>query len=123
MPRRHHNLRTVSILPRFRILWGEEIALGPGKVELLKAIAATGSIAEAAKRMEMSYNRAWQLVRTMNLCFPEALVESARGGATGGGARLSATGLRVLALYRRLEIESARATYDAQEEIRALLKK
>ena len=123
MPRRHHNLRTVSILPRFRILWGEEIALGPGKVELLKAIAATGSIAEAAKRMEMSYNRAWQLVRTMNLCFPEALVESARGGATGGGARLSATGLRVLALYRRLEIESARATYDAQEEIRTLLKK
>ena len=48
---------------------GEEIAVGPGKIELLEAIASTGSITAAAKELRMSYRRAWLLVDTMNRCF------------------------------------------------------
>jgi molybdenum-dependent DNA-binding transcriptional regulator ModE len=48
-----------SSTPRVRILAGSAIAIGPGKADLLEAIAETGSIAAAARRMHMTYRRAW----------------------------------------------------------------
>src|SRR5215813_6041910 len=101
--------RVPSLLPRLRVLWGEDIALGPGKVDLLALIGQTGSIREAAKRMHMSYMRAWTLIRTMNRCFKEPLVEAVRGGRQGGGARLTKTGLMALTLYQRMEKASLTA--------------
>lgn len=86
-----------------RLELGPEIAIGPGKADLLAGIAETGSIAAAARRMGMSYKRAWLLVETMNLCFREPLVVAARGGRGAGGARLTAEGEAVLAAYRSLQ--------------------
>ncbi len=106
----------------FRIYRGEEIALGPGKAELLRHISETGSISESARRMEMSYNRAWLLVRTMNRCFKEPLVSASRGGETHGGAELTKTGKRVLALYRRMESKVATATQRPVGQILSCLK-
>src|SRR5262245_5104536 len=63
-----------QLVPRLRVLCGEDVALGPGKVDLLVLIDQTGSIREAAERMGMSYMRAWKLVKTMNACFKEPLV-------------------------------------------------
>ena len=94
----------------FRIYFGDEIALGPGKVELLHHISETGSISEAARRMDMSYNRAWLLVRTMNRCFKQPLVLASRGGDSHGGAALTKTGRQVLALYQKLESKVKSAT-------------
>jgi len=102
----------------FRDYRGEEIALGPGKAELLGHIADTGSISEAARRMEMSYNRAWLLVRTMNRCFKEPLVVSSRGGDKHGGAQLTKSGKDVLRLYQQLEAKFASAT---REPLRGIL--
>ena len=76
--------------PRIRILLGSSIAIGPGKAALLAAIGDTGSIAAAGRRMGMSYRRAWVLTKTMNACFREPLIEAAKGGIGGGGARLTA---------------------------------
>jgi len=67
--------------PRLRVERGKEIALGPGKVELLEHIAKTGSITEAAERMQMSYMRAWTLIKTMEACFRQPLVEPAEAAA------------------------------------------
>src|SRR5579862_6856530 len=106
----------------FRIYRGEEIALGPGKAELSRHISKTGSISESARRMEMSYNRAWLLVRTMNRCFKEPLVSASRGGETHGGAELTKTGKRVLALYRRMESKVATATQGPVGQILSCLK-
>jgi molybdate transport system regulatory protein len=53
--------------------------------------------------MEMSYNRAWTLVREMNRQFRVPLVEASRGGLTGGGARLTPPGKEVLKRYARME--------------------
>ena len=78
--------------PRIRILLGSSIAIGPGKAALLDAISETGSIAAAGRRMGMSYRRAWLLAKTMNACFQEPLIEAAKGGTGGGGARLTAMG-------------------------------
>src|SRR3954469_24643760 len=93
----------------FRVYCGDEIALGPGKVELLGHISKTGSISESARRMEMSYNRAWLLVRTMNRCFKKPLVLASRGGDRHGGAQLTKSGKDVLTFYRRLEAKFAAA--------------
>lgn len=94
--------------PQIRVLHGREIALGPGKVELIEGIAELGSIAAAGRRMGMSYRRAWLLVSTMNRCFREPLVEAAKGGVRGGGARVTAFGRTALRRYRRLEGHAAR---------------
>jgi molybdate transport system regulatory protein len=91
--------------PRFRVVCGRDIALGPGKVELLRTLAEVGSLNEAARRLKMSYMRAWLLVRTMNRCFRQPLITAERGGRKGGGMKVTETGRRALALYQ--EIESA----------------
>ena len=67
-----------------RLLHGGDIAIGPGKAELLEAIAATGSISAAGRRMGLSYRRAWLLVDTMNRAFAAPLVTTAKGGSHGG---------------------------------------
>lgn len=88
---------------KLQVLCGDEVALGPGKAELLDAIEAAGSISGAARALGMSYRRAWQLVDTMNRCWHEPLVETAPGVTHGGGARLTPAGQTVLAHYRKLE--------------------
>jgi molybdate transport system regulatory protein len=110
-----------ELKPRLRVLHGEEIALGPGKVALLERIGETGTIAEAARLIGMSYTRAWHLVRTMNACFREPLVQTVRGGTGRGHAELTATGRAVLALYHRMEEESVRAIGEAWRELRGHL--
>jgi molybdate transport system regulatory protein len=110
-----------TLKTRLRVLHGEEIALGPGKVALLAGIEQTGTLAEAARLLDMSYTRAWNLLRTMNACFKAPLVESERGGTERGHAALTETGRAVLALYRRMEEESLRAADPAWRELRRYL--
>lgn len=96
--------------PRFRVVCGKEVAFGPGKADLLELIKETGSINQAAKRMGMSYMRAWSLVQTMNRCFKQPVIDTARGGREHGGAVLTETGRQILALYRQLETKASAAT-------------
>lgn len=98
---------------------GRQIALGPGKAELLELVARTGSITESARRMNMSYMRAWSLIQTMNDCFKSPVLETARGGNQRGGAELTETGRRVLRLYRQMENDGCKA---AENGWRALQK-
>ncbi len=86
-----------------QILLGDEIAMGPGKADLLDAIAQTGSISAAGRALRMSYRRTWLLVDTMNRCWKEPLVETATGGSRGGGARLTDLGKRVVRSYRDMQ--------------------
>ena len=101
---------------RLRLVF-DDAMLGPGKAELLRHILDTGSIAAAGRQMDMSYKRAWMLVEEMNAAFHVPLVQSARGGPGGGGARLTDTGVTVLQLYRGIV---ATAQTAAAEDIRAL---
>jgi molybdate transport system regulatory protein len=88
---------------KIQLIIGEEIALGPGKADLLDAIEKTGSISAAARAMGLSYRRAWQLVDTMNRRFRAPVVEAGRGGIERGGAKVTAFGAEVLAQYRQLQ--------------------
>jgi molybdate transport system regulatory protein len=111
-----------TLAPRLRVLHGREIALGPGKADLLEALLAAGTIRGAAARLGMSYMRAWTLIRTMNACFKEPLVDASRGGARHGTASLTPNGRAVLRLYRRMETEARRAAAGAWPELRRRLK-
>jgi molybdate transport system regulatory protein len=107
--------------PRLRVLRGEEIVLGPGKAELLEAIARTGELRRAAGRLGMSYMRAWKLVQMMNGAFRDPLVATTRGGAGHGTARLTRTGRRVLAVYHEMERRSLAASGPGFRRLRRLL--
>ena len=115
-------VRETSLRPRLRVSSGEDVALGPGKVELLALVKETGSISEAAKRMEMSYMRAWSQIQTMNACFKEPVVEAVRGGNQRGGAELTETGRHALELYQRMEETSLKAAQSDWQALRKLLR-
>ncbi len=77
--------------------------IGPGKIQLLEAIASCGSISAAGRAMEMSYKRAWDLVDEINrICGREA-VGRQTGGKNGGGAMLTPFGASLVARYRKIE--------------------
>jgi molybdate transport system regulatory protein len=115
--------RAPSLRPRVRVLVAKEIALGPGKIELLEAIHRVGSITEAAQRMGMSYMRAWTLIRTMNRCFKRPLVAAMRGGSQGGGgAELTATGRQALALYQKMNTRYLTAAQPHWARLQKLLR-
>lgn len=107
---------------RLRLMQGDARVMGPGKADLLDLIREEGSIAAAGRRMGMSYKRAWSLVEEMNGYFRAPLVESARGGAAGGGARLTETGAAVLAAYRGLLAQAETAGAQEIATIRALMR-
>jgi molybdate transport system regulatory protein len=108
-------------ISHLRVTLGETAYVGPGRADLLEGIAATGSIAEAAKTMGMSYKRAWDLVRTLNEGFGAPLVETSRGGAGQGGAHLTALGAEVLARYRDMQRKADAAIADEVAALAARL--
>jgi molybdate transport system regulatory protein len=91
--------------------------IGPGKIALLEAIRDTGSISAAARRLDMSYRRAWLLVEQLNGALREPAVTAAPGGRQGGGATLTPMGEEVIKLYRSIE---GIARSSAKEEFRAV---
>jgi molybdate transport system regulatory protein len=92
-----------------QLLCDGELAMGPGKADLLEAIAREGSISAAGRALGMSYRRTWTLVDTMNHCWVEPLVEAHPGGGKKRGAQLTDCGRTVLAAYRSLEKKLATA--------------
>jgi molybdate transport system regulatory protein len=110
-----------TIGARLRIVLGPDIAIGPGKADLLEGIRETGSIAAAGRRMGMSYKRAWYLVETMNRCFTRPLVVASKGGRAGGGARLTQLGQEVLERYRRMQALTADAIEPEMAALRAFV--
>lgn len=107
---------------QLRLMLAEEIALGPGKVDLLQTIHNTGSISAAGRAMNMSYRRAWLLVDAMNRCFTAPLVDTAKGGSQGGGARLTPLGEQVLQIYQQMRSEVQAVADPHFQQLAALLR-
>jgi molybdate transport system regulatory protein len=84
-------------------------AFGPGKARLLELIDAQGSIRGAAAAMNMSYRHAWLLLQAVEDTFGSPVLTTATGGAKGGGAKLTELGRTVIARYRAIEAQAAKA--------------
>lgn len=106
-------------LSHLRVTLSESFYIGPGRADLMELIAETGSISEAAKRMGMSYKRAWGLVQVLNEGFGAPLVEASRGGNTQG-ASLTEAGREVLERYRGMQEATRKAIARDVEALGAL---
>jgi molybdate transport system regulatory protein len=86
-------------------LWLESLDkhfFGPGPVELLERIAETGSISEAAKEMNMSYKKAWELVNALNAQTVSPVVIPRTGGEKGGGSTITHEAMDLINYHRHL---------------------
>jgi molybdate transport system regulatory protein len=91
--------------------------VGPGKIRLLEAVAAHGSISAAGRELGMSYRRAWLLISELNALFRQPVVEASVGGKQGGGASVTDFGRTLIAAYRDMEQRSHAV---CEEAMRAL---
>lgn len=106
-----------------RVLASDFPAMGPGKARLLELIDETGSISAAARAMDMSYRRAWQLVDALNQSFTEPMVLTAVGGKRGGGAAVTAFGREAAKVYRQMETKASAAIEAELQQFNLRLKK
>jgi len=92
-------------------------SFGPGKVRLLELIDAHGSIRSAAAAMNMSYRHAWLLLQAVEDTFGAPVISTATGGAKGGGAKLTEFGRSLVAKYRAIESQAAKAAAGELSEL------
>ena len=97
------SVRRESPKLRIRVDLSPECSIGPGKVALLEAIGKEGSLSLAARSIDMSYRRAWNLLDDLNQSFAEAVASTSTGGLQGGGARLTDFGRELVKAFRALE--------------------
>jgi molybdate transport system regulatory protein len=105
-------------LIRFRIDFAENSNLGPGKIALLEAIRTCGSVSEAARRMGISYRRAWLLLDSVNKSFDTPATMNSVGGRGGGGAEVTPFGILLIERYREVERKLNDVAGECLKEIR-----
>lgn len=106
----------IAVMARPRVQIGAAIALGPGKIDLLRAIDRERSISAAARAMGLTYKRAWLLIDSLNQGFGRPVVAASAGGRGGGGAVLTVLGQALVARYAALESRLGEA---CEPELRA----
>lgn len=89
--------------------------IGSGKVRLLEEIGSSGSISAAARTLNMTYRRAWELIHHMNEAFGQPVVVGMTGSL--GGAELTGLGREIIARFRAIETA---ATAAAESHLAAL---
>jgi molybdate transport system regulatory protein len=89
---------------------------GPGPYELLRKIDETGSIHEAAKRMGLSYRKAWIIINRMNQVTGKAMVITRTGGTQGGGSEVSPEAKKLMTRYH--EVNRRFTSFLEKESIR-----
>jgi molybdate transport system regulatory protein len=117
MPEKTKHEDSLTLHLRLQLGGRKPVTLGPGRIELLGLVAETGSIREAARRMNMSYMKAWLLIKSM-----PTLVTVRRGGDQHGGAELTESGRKAVALYREMEQDSRQACEPSWKKLRRLLR-
>ena len=95
-------MKYLTVKSRLWVVGKEGTFLGEGRVALLHAINRLGSISKAAKSMNMSYLKAWKLVKSMNQTSPKPLVKKSSGGKDGGGTTLTEYGHKAIKLFEEL---------------------
>ena len=74
------------------------------QTEIVKRYAdLRGVLSQAARELEMSYRRAWQLLDSLNQSFGEPVILTSVGGKGGGGTTITPLGASLIDAYRELE--------------------
>ena len=93
-----------SLTPRWKVWFEHEgrVALSDWRVELLEAIDAGGSLAEAARRLNVPYKTAWYKLQEVEEGLGVAVLTTATGGAKGGSASLTPAGKEIVRRYHEV---------------------
>ncbi|KJC10410.1 ModE family transcriptional regulator [Citrobacter freundii] len=111
-----HEPNSDLILVRPRIYINDNISLGPGKIDLLRAIEGFHSLSAAAKDLGIPYKRAWLLIDTLNKGVGKPVVVTSTGGSKGGGTVLTPLGKSLLEWYDKTETKlNEQSQKDLQE--------
>ena len=79
--------------------------IGKGGAEILETIDKENSISKAALTLGMSYRYVWNYIHEIQSAMEEQIVETYKGGKSGGGgAKLTDLGKSLLGEYRQAEI-------------------
>jgi len=106
-----------ALLIRPRVYLGNDVAIGPGKIDLLRQVGLTHSIAAAARALHLPYKKAWMLIDTLNRGFGRPVIDTTAGGRGGGGASVTPLGQQLIARYDALQ---SRLTAETELELQAL---
>ena len=79
--------------------------MGRGPIELLQGIERLGSINKAAKEMNMSYVKAWKIIKRIEATLGGKILETQIGGRDHGGSELTTLAEDFIALYTAYEQE------------------
>lgn len=96
------NPEDFSVVGKLWIYGKDDRFFGPGRVELLELIQETGSINKAAKKMQMSYKKAWEMVNSMNNQAAMPMVIKHTGGKEGGGAEITNEAIQIIAYFKQM---------------------
>lgn len=110
-----------ALIVRPRIHLSATLSIGPGKIDLLRQVGETRSIAAAARLLGIPYKRAWLMIESLNQGFGRPVVGTATGGKGGGGSTLTPLGQQLLARYAALEERINAASGKELEDLRRLL--
>lgn len=83
-------------------IMADKKAFGPGVAALLKGIQECHSLQGAARQMDMSYSKAWTVIREAERIWGFPLTKCRIGGRQGGGSVLTAQGEVVLQRYEAM---------------------
>jgi len=96
------------------------VLLGEGRVQLLKAIQETGSLSKAAKSLNLSYKKAWQLLDAVNKSAKKPVTINSIGGKGGGGAILTDYGKSLVMAFDEINKNCWTFLDDQLEKIKVL---
>jgi molybdate transport system regulatory protein len=80
----------------------KQVVLDQKDAFLLRRISETKSLTEGAKLAEMSYRNAWDRVKRIEASLGIKIIETEVGGATGGSAKLTPDGAKLLHDFRKV---------------------
>jgi molybdate transport system regulatory protein len=86
---------------------GNSFLMGPNYFRFLRAVDETGTIRQAGQAVGWSYRTCLNRIRRMEDILGRRVLETARGGSAGGGAKLSAEGRRLVAIFERWQGDMA----------------
>ena len=88
---------------QIHVNYRNSLLLNPERIKLLRQIAKSGSLLKASEKLGISYNKAWNMLESLNLVSEDSVLEKIRGGKGGGGAALTKYGNQILEEYNAIE--------------------
>ena len=95
--------KDISRFLKIKIEVHDNFNIGPGKIALMESIISCGSISSAAKKMGMSYRKAWKLVNEINNASNSKIILTNTGGKGTGGTKVSPDGISFIKAFRNIE--------------------